>query len=341
VVDRLRGAQRIAIFTHAKPDGDAIGSSTALARALAAAGKAVVVVYAPPVPERFGPMLEGVTVLRTEEGGLDDDRVRQSDLRVVVDTGSRAQLADAAEFLAAAPDAVIAIDHHRHGDPELSRDRLIEPECPAACELVAPICTGVLGVASPRDLPGDIASALYLGIATDTGWFRHPNTRSSSHRIAADLIDAGVDHDALFQRVEQSDRPERLRLIARALGTLEFVADGAAAVLSITAADFAETGTGPEDTGGIVDVPRTVEAVRVVALLYDVTADPAEPMTKISLRSKAGEPLMDVNALAQTMNGGGHIHAAGARLAMPVAEARREVVRALNDMIARADAGAR
>jgi len=248
IVDRLHGAQSAVVLTHGKPDGDAVGSAVGIARSLMALGKEAIILFDPPWTDRFdcviGDTPHRVLTDRSEDEAWSDPAVTGADTVVVVDTGSWTQLSASESYLRQRRDRTVLIDHHAHGDPETAAMRYIDTQSPAASQIVAEIARRVLGLERIADLPLPIAKAVYLGMATDTGWFKHPSVRSSTFRIVADLIDAGVDHSKLFLDTEQSDPPERLLLMQRAMKSMELVAGVSAAVMCLSPADFQETGYG-------------------------------------------------------------------------------------------------
>jgi phosphoesterase RecJ-like protein len=333
IVTRLRQAESAVVLTHGKPDGDAVGSAVGIARALMGIGKQAVVLFDPPWTERFdcviGDTPHRVLNDRADDAAWDDPQVRGADTVVVVDTGSWTQLSASEKFLRERAEKTVLIDHHAHGDAEVASMRYIDTEAPAAAQIVAEVARRVLGLDRIADLPLPIANAVYLGMATDTGWFKHPSVRSSTFRIVADLIDAGVNHSRLFLDTEQSDPPERLLLMQRAMKSMELVAGSSAAVMCLAPADFAETGADLSLTGGLVDLPKAVRTVEVSALLTQIE----DRLTKISFRSKASHRSIDVNELAQKFGGGGHKHAAGARIDADLAEAKAQIVTALEEAL--------
>ena len=202
--------------------------------------------------------------------------------------------------------------------------------------------------------PGGVAEALFVGIATDTGWFRYPNATAETFALAARLLERGVDKTALFRELEETFPVQRLALQTRALASLEYVRDGAVAIQSLTHDDFVTTGGTVEHLTGLVNGPMVVGAVheqedrvpllRVVPLRHPgddlvrlrshLVFPAAKPgLTKASFRSKpcaSGGPVKDdedVSALARRLGGGGHVFAAGARLDCGL-EAAKERVRA-------------
>ena len=146
-----------------------------------------------------------------------------------------------------------------------------------------------------------IAEALFVGIGSDTGWFRFSNTRPQTHRLAARLLELGVDHADLYARLHQTERQEKLALLTRALGSLTLLADGRAAVMHLTQKDFEETGALPEETERLIDVPQQVTKIQVVALVTESSVDTPDgpaPLARISFRSKPGPNAVNVADLA-------------------------------------------
>lgn len=332
----------VAVLTHAKPDGDAVGSVLALVRTLRRVGADAVGVFPAPWFARFDAFVADTPVIKlpTAEAATTALRAhpvtRDPAAVAIVDTGSWAQVAEARAWLEPLSARALVVDHHPSGDARIAGKRCIVTHAAAACEIVATLTQRILRVASATSLPKDIAEPLFLGLATDTGWFRYSNTKPATLRLAADLIDAGVDHSRVLAISEQSDRPARLRIVGKALESLELIADGRVAVMSVSQADLAAAGADLDDAGGLTDLPQTVASVRAVAVLTE-----AEPnLTKVSLRSKpplpgvsGAEKLIDVNLVARRFGGGGHVHAAGAKIKANLTEARRQIAEALTEAV--------
>lgn len=339
----LKKARRTVVLTHLKPDGDAAGSTLAVTRALNLLQPkpgsnpikpAATVWFSGPLPDWLD-HLAATTDRRhiTEESRAEHDDREDPDAVLILDTGAWTQLHDVKEWLIPRASIAAVIDHHRHGDPDTADRRVVEPTAAAVCELATDLCVKLLDLQGPHKLPLDIATPLYLGLATDTGWFRHSNISPTVLRTAASLLEAGVDHPALYERIQQSDRPARLRLMARALSSLELHHNNTIALMSLTQQDFHDTHAAPTDTG-FTDEPLTIGTVQVSILLTEafVGHEPgATHMTKASFRSKNGPESMDVNALARKLGGGGHIRAAGAKIMLPLPQARQAVLDALKN----------
>jgi bifunctional oligoribonuclease and PAP phosphatase NrnA len=330
----LRIARTVAVLTHSKPDGDAVGSTLAVARALAIAGRnrdggvTATPVYVGPFPTWFE-QVTAPTTTRLVTGAGEAPGV-EPDAIVILDTGSWAQLEEVKAWLAHRNAKAVVIDHHLQGDAASSARRYVDPKAAAACQIVAELCRLLLGVPSVANLPVEVAEPLYMGLMTDTGWFRHSNVNPGALRLAADLLEAGVNHSRLYELIEQTDRAARLRLMARALGSLELHDHGRVAVMSISKKDFDECGGAPGDSSGFAETPLSVATVKVSAMLTEFErSEKGGPMTKISMRSKTGEGSVDVNVVGQKFGGGGHARAAGARIFLPLAEAKKQIVEAL------------
>ena len=324
----LANARSVVVTTHLKPDGDAIGSSLALARALQARDPAprVELWYSGVLPD-FLPEILGVTPHRHLDRAPPTD-ADTPDAIVVVDTGAWSQLAPVREFLQGKADHTLIVDHHLGGNPEVADRRVIDSAAAAAAQLIADLACQLLGC-TPATLPEPIATPLYLGLATDTGWFRYSNVTPAVFRLAADLVEAGVPHTELFRITEQRDRPGRIRLFGRALNSLELLDHDRVALMTLTEADFKQSGALPGDTGGFADRLLTLETVLVAVVLNESHDHEGSQVTKISMRSKPGPDAIDVNLVASTIGGGGHARAAGARHAGTLAESRAAVLAAL------------
>jgi phosphoesterase RecJ-like protein len=310
----LRGAGRVLVTTHQKPDGDALGSVLAVVRACEAIGVAAEGWVVDPCEGNLR-SFEGATRVSHVHPRRPELPADAFDLAVVVDTGAWTQLEVIAPWLRARHERVIGFDHHARGDQVAAR-RVVDVGCGSCTALLARL-VDALGVplAAGADARGrnSIAEALYMGLATDTGWFRFPNARAAEFALAARLLEAGVDKDAMYQQIEQSSRAERVELQGCALSSLEMIASGRIALMRLRADDFAETGAMLEETAGIVNIPMEIAAVRASILVVE---DTQAGIIKLSFRSKPADDsgaFIDVNELASRFGGGGHVHAAGAK----------------------------
>jgi phosphoesterase RecJ-like protein len=300
---KLRVARKIVVTTHAKPDGDAFGSVIALCEVLKRQQTDVTALFMPPIPEGLKDLGGDLDITLFD----DDYELPEADLYVVVDTGAWAQISPLREQLKKHLDKTLVIDHHISGDIDAAF-KFIDSKAAACAEIIARFVDELMAHVFEDKV---VSNALYVGIATDTGWFKFSNTRPQTHELAARLIAAGVDHAALYAMCEQTERPEKLKLMIRALSSLELLNNANAAVMVLRKADFEQTGALPVETERFVDIPQMVASVQVVVLICESTD--GGPI-RISFRSKPGENAVNVAELAANFGGGGHARAAGAKV---------------------------
>lgn len=318
----------ICVLTHTKPDGDAAGSTVALVTALRAMGKQAHGLLVPPILPSLERVVQapGIDVYDTERTLPIPDRL------VIVDTGAWSQIGPLDALVRPMLDRTLILDHHLSGDITAA-SRFIDATAAAAAEIIAALLGTLLDGAAPDDTARQtINEALFTGIASDTGWFKFSNTTPRTLRLAADLVEHGVDHAMLYGLLEQTERVEKLAILIRAVDSLQLLAEGCAAVMVLRTADFDETGARPEETERLIDIPQQVGSIRAIALLSEVkTAEGVQ--TRISFRSKPLPAAVNVAELAGQFGGGGHARAAGARLFEPADQVLPRVIAALEDAV--------
>jgi phosphoesterase RecJ-like protein len=206
------------------------------------------------------------------------------------------------DFLADGGNLRLNIDHH-HDNTLFGDVNLVDVEASCTAEIVYELAI-LLGA----EITSEMASALYVGLVTDTGKFMYENTNARTHRIAAELVEAGVAIDETYRRLYEHVPIEKLRLLSRALEGIQHHCDGALVLAYITTSDYEASGAGAEMTEGIIDHLRSVEGAKVAALIRDL-GDRGRAARKVSLRSSGGD--VDVSAIARRHGGGGHKRAAG------------------------------
>ena len=315
VVDELRTADRFLLTTHEGPDGDALGSLLAMHHILQQLDKDSVMFLAAkefplPVEYRFLPLSE---VFHEPPADVVDRTL------VFLDCGNIDRMP--VEFLRRDGARLLNIDHH-HDNTRFGTVNLVDTDVSCTAEIVLEIAHRLGAEITP-----EIASALYVGLVTDTGMFMYENTGADTHRVAAELIDAGVDVNDTYRRLYERVPIEKLRLIARALEKVQRFDDDRIAITYIGAEDYAATGAGEVLTEGIIDFIRGLEGTAVAAVVRDKT-DGGRSARKVSLRSTDGA--VDVSVIARRQGGGGHRRAAGFGSDLPYAE----LVQFLRDEVA-------
>lgn len=292
----IRGRERFLLTAHEGPDGDALGSLLGMHRLLTQFGKDSVMFLAAkefplPIEYRFLPLEE---VFHEPPADMADRAV------IFLDCGNIDRMP--VEFLSEDGNFLINIDHH-HDNTLFGDLNLVEVGASCTAEIVYELAL-LLGA----EITPEIALPLYVGLVTDTGKFMYENTGAHTHRIAAELIEAGVEVDETYRRLYEHVPIEKLRLVSRALDGIQRHCDERLVLAYVTAADYEATGAGEEMTEGLIDHLRSVEGAKVAALIRDL-GDRGRGARKVSLRSSGGE--IDVSAIARLHGGGGHRRAAG------------------------------
>jgi len=326
IAERLRNAAHIAVLSHAKPDGDAAGSILAMTRALRLMGRRADGFFTGLVDPNIQALAAPGEVRAAAPASMD----ASIDLVVLVDTGAWSQVEPLDGWLKSMAGRVVGLDHHARGD-EIASDRVVDCSMASATQLVAQLIDelGVPFVAAGSEAKFSIAEALFVGLATDTGWFRFQNADAAVFALASRLLGCGVNKIALYQLLEENGRPARLPAMARAMASLSFHLNGRATLMALSHTDFAQTGANSDDVGGLVNVPLTIGAVMMSVVLTETQPG----ITKVSFRSKptaSGAPSVNVSDFAAQFGGGGHAQAAGAKLLMPLEQARRTVTVAID-----------
>ena len=319
VLDRLAESRRVLVTTHVRPDGDALGSTAAMVRALQQKGIAADVLLLSHLPTKYAFIYgENGVVSRDVEAGFPADfSLSGYDTLLVIDTGTWSQLPGLKPYVDAFGGKKLVIDHHLTQEDWADAKHVVT-DAAAAGEIVADLLQQ-WGVT----LDAPMAMALYVALVADTGWFQFSNTRPHTLRLAARLIEAGVNNDEIYQRLYQNERPQRLALHTRGLQSMQLVAGGRVAVMTLDASDFEAAGASVNDTEALINIPLQI---RDVAASVVLSRPPGPGPVRISFRSKGQ---INVAEFAQQFGGGGHARAAGAKLDSTLAEAKQTIVQRL------------
>lgn len=299
------------VVSHMRPDGDAIGSTLALALALKSLGKRVYVWNADPVPARYA-FLEGAELMQPLPESLPADM----QVLVCLDCGAWKRLGESAEQLLTAAPFKVNIDHHATNE-RYGNINIIEPDTAATGFVLFRLFTR-LGIAiSPA-----MANALYVAISTDTGSFQYASTTAEVMRAVASLIECGVDVQEVNRRLYQEQSPTALRVQAEVLSNMQSLLGGRVVYYAMPLATKQAMRLGLEDTKDMVDIIRVMQG-SLVALIFE---EMEGGVVRVSLRSK--HPRISVADIAQQFGGGGHTMAAGIRMRGAFAECCKKVLAA-------------
>jgi phosphoesterase RecJ-like protein len=312
--------QRVCLTTHVNPDGDGLGSEAGLVHLLRERGVDAVITNPTPTPPRFGFLFEDLPgVDRTGEAVKE---LRRADLIIVLDIGDLGRLGMLGDTVRGRGVPVACIDHHVSSGVLPPGPRYLDSGAAATGELVFE-----LAMANGWPLQETAARGLYVAILTDTGGFRFSNTRPRTLRVAAELLEAGVDPEEIYLEVYARAPEGRPRLFAEALQTLVVEPEHGLAWVTVPPGAIERLGVSSDDLDGVVEFPRSIEGVRMALLFREVS----QGRVKVSLRS-IGD--VDVAAFARRWGGGGHTKAAGVALAGSLAEVQSTVLAAARSYLA-------
>jgi nanoRNase/pAp phosphatase (c-di-AMP/oligoRNAs hydrolase) len=307
----IENAKSVLVTTHTRPDGDACGCVCALTEVLRGLGKTVRPLLLSPMPDWYAFLFEEKVPVLGDSVQVEDltsGRFGQIDLVIIADTNSYNQLPRFEDYLKRSTQPVLVIDHHVAAD-KLGRVEVMDQSA-AAAGLVLLDFLKYAGWPVTRR----VAEALFVAIATDTGWFHLRNTDSRVFRRCADLIEMGVDSNDLYRKLYQSFSGPRFELMVAMLNTVELHFDGRYASQYLRREDFERTGAAYRDTENLVNECQRIGSVSVSALFVELK----DGQIRCSLRSR---DTVDVNEIARKFGGGGHKLASGTYLAAPLEHA--------------------
>ena len=319
IADVINEGKKFIITTHLFSEGDAIGSELALKRFLCDLNKEAVIVNnekLPPVYSCFDPDKD-VKFLRSKDVNINLD---DFDAIFMVDVADWGQLGDFADMIKASQITKVCIDHHPT-NPGYADINVIDKGASSAGELIYDLIIHMNG-----ELTLEIATPLYLSIATDTGWFKFSNTSAKALKVSSALIKAGVKSQIIYEKLYQNKHISYLKLLSLMLGALSSECDGQLVWTKMTKKMIKSSGVEFVDTDVIIDLIRAVNEVEVVVIFREL----GERRTKVSFRSKH---TIDVSKLASDFGGGGHVRAAGALLNKPIDTVIGDVISAAKELI--------
>jgi len=320
-IDLIRSSKDILVTSHVRPDGDSCGSVRGICCVAENLGVKIHPLFLSPVSywHKFmfenTPAVLGETVQLVELGNASGDWGK-IDLVIICDTNSYVQLPNFSEWLKkykARGGKVLVFDHHITNDA-IGDVEIIDTTAAACGEIVFELIKS-----ASIQIDSGVAQALYVSLASDTGWFRFGSAPSVAYRRAAELIDLGAEPVKVYQRLYQNFELPKLKLMAKVLDGLELHLDERVAVKTIRQEDFASTGSSVRDTDGIIEQGQKIGSVKAAVLFVEQE----DGRVKTSLRSK-GE--INVREIAQLYGGGGHDFAAGVMFDMAIEEAKTLVL---------------
>ncbi len=298
ICDTFLNAKKIAITTHIKPDGDAIGSEIGLGIFLKSLGIEVRIINDNPATENYNFLLksfETEVYNKTSHSNF----LQSCDAIAVLDANRLERFPSLIDDIKKSNAKIICIDHHT--EPEMFYSiSLIDEMSASTGELIFEIVSEI----DKTKITKEIATALYTAIMTDTGSFRFGSTSDKTHKITSELISIGAVPNEIYQNIYEQESIEKMQLISRALSSIEIAHEGKLSTMELLKKDFSETKTNEQDVENIINFGLTLKKVILTILFTEL-----DGRIKIGFRSKGSMP---VNLFAKEFGGGGHLNAASA-----------------------------
>ena len=309
-IKKLKNSNNVGIFVHINPDGDCLGAASALKQALVSLNKQVDIFCDFPIDDRYN------YVKYINE--INNKTCMSYDLLIAVDCADRKRMGKYSTMFMEHENTII-FDHHKTDDDfaAITVKEIVSSTC-----LILYYYIKALGV----EINADIANALYMGIATDTGSFQHSNTTFEEHIVAAELIKTGFNLFEANERLFKYCSRSRFELLKLALASSKFFYNGQLGIITITQNDLKQTKASISDTTGIVDYITNINGIQVGVNIYETQ----HGLFKVSFRSRG---VVDVNKIAESFGGGGHKFASGCNIYGNASTVIKKVVEACkNDL---------
>ena len=302
----IDNSNNILVASHLNPDGDNLGSITAMYLTLKKYGKNVFLIEDDEVPASLK-FLPGINAMIKSKKIKED-----ADLFITLDCADMERLGNAKELFLNAKHT-LNIDHHST-NTRFAEFNIVDDKSPATGEILFEILT-YLGY----ELDKDIATCIYTSISSDTGSFKYDSVRKSTFEIAAKLMDYDININDIAVNLYQNRSLQKTELLLRALNRLELYEDNKIGIVSINDSDMEECNAKKSDSDGIVEFVRDISTVELAILLKEKGS-----VVRLSTRSKS---YVDCTKIASKFGGGGHIRAAGATIESNLELAKEEVLK--------------
>ena len=320
IIEAIKKHDSFALATHYNPDGDGAGSLVALASFLKDLGKKVYAYYPGHLVSTYDFLNDGGDIEHYETAKDADAKIAEVEVVILLDANEWSRTEQMEGPLRKSPGLKMVIDHHPIEESEFDVT-WVDTSAASVGELIFHLIQEMGGVVTPK-----IGAAIYITILTDTGSFRFSNTTARTHRIAAQLIEAGVTPSLLYQKVYERNPVEKIHLLGHCLANINMACDNQVAWISVSLETLKQLNAKDWMLDGVVEVVRTITEVEATLLLKEVDAE----TVKVSLRSRGW---LDVNAIARSLGGGGHPRASGCKLNMTLDEAEVVIVQKVEEAL--------
>lgn len=311
----IDNAHKIVVTCHARPDGDALGSMTALMGALRRMGHEVVGVAPDRWPDNLQwlPLASEILVYGKHEAMI-AECIKDATLHIMIDHGQYQRMEALGEYMKTLALPRIVLDHH----PEPEEGAVVTICQPSLCAAAEVVYRVLDQMGWTVGLTQDEASSIYVGMMTDTGGFTYNSSRPEVFRVIGALLETGIDKDRLYRKVYYTATTDRYRLLGYLLYVkMEVLRDYNASIISFTNEERRHFQLKNGDTDGVVNYPLMIDRMRLSIFMREDTEK--RDLIRLSLRSVDDFPCNEM--AAEFFNGGGHVNASGGSLHCSMEEA--------------------
>ncbi len=301
----LQTPKHIVIVPHKNPDGDAMGSTLGLCHYLIKNNHHATIIAPNDYPDflKWLPGNDKVTIYESDRTTA-ESLIKEADLIFTLDFNALHRVGEMGAHLGDSEAIKIMIDHHQQPD-DYAKYTYSDVGMSSTCEMVYHFINRLGDIEA---VDSDIATCLYAGILTDTGSFRFPSSTSTTHIVAADLIDKGADHSEIYNAIYDTNSHERLQLLGVALKNLKVLPEYRTAFITLSQEELNAANFRKGDTEGFVNYGLSIKNIVFAAIFIE---HKQEGIIKISLRSEGD---FSVNEFSrENFEGGGHTNAAGGK----------------------------
>jgi len=293
-------AQHILLTTHENPDGDGLGSASAVYYYLQSEGKDCRIINCSPLPEEYE-FLNKENIFEKYETDSFDEWFATCDLAIIFDVGDYVRIRGIKDQIEKNQINTLNIDHHPYPEGHPFTYNAVDTSAAATGVLVYDFLVNFM----KKPLSKKIGEGIYTAVMTDTGSFRYSNTDAICHEIAIACLDVGVETSKIYQQVYERKPTGGVRLLARVIDNIRFENNGELAWFTIDQSMLDSAGASSKDVDGFTDFVRTIKGVEVALMVFENGSD----VCRVNFRSKGKYVINDV---AKHFGGGGHKFAAGA-----------------------------
>jgi phosphoesterase RecJ-like protein len=310
--DFMGQTRKVVIVTHHKPDADALGSSLGLSGYLKKKGHAVTVITPSDYPEflHWMPGNNEVLALDKANESVISEKINKAEIIFCLDFSALNRIQDLTEVVRNAPGKKVMIDHHLQPE-DFAEFVKWDVQSASTAELIFNL---ICELGDEELIDANIANCLYAGLMTDTGGFRHSNTRYEEFQIASELVRLGANPTKVSKLIYDTNTLERLRLMGFVLGEkLKVLPEYKTAYMTLSAEELKGFGSQTGDTEGFVNYGLSIKGIKLSVMIHE-----RKDSVKLSLRSLGD---FSVNEMARKhFEGGGHRNASGGSSALTLNE---------------------